>query len=159
MGRQTGGRFKREAIYVHLWLIHVEVWQKTTTFCKAIILQLKNKYFKRIQFVLMAGFSLAFPYILCPRWLSYWPRPTPDSLLIKLNLWTLKFAFHMIFTCHKILFLWFPFLNHWNMKKLFSACGTCRKTGGMPDWAPACGMLCCFRGSFKIHVLNNVTKF
>ena len=25
------------------WLIHVEVWQKTTKFCKATILQLKNK--------------------------------------------------------------------------------------------------------------------
>ena len=25
------------------WLIHVEVWQKTTKFCKAIILQFKNK--------------------------------------------------------------------------------------------------------------------
>ena len=36
-------RFKREGIYVHLWLIHVEVWQKTTKFCKAIILQLKKK--------------------------------------------------------------------------------------------------------------------
>ena len=30
--------------YVHLWLIHDDVWQKTTKFCKAIILQLKNKY-------------------------------------------------------------------------------------------------------------------
>ena len=25
MGRQMGGRFKREGIYVYLWLIHVEV--------------------------------------------------------------------------------------------------------------------------------------
>ena len=25
MGRETGGRFKREGIYVYLWLIHVEV--------------------------------------------------------------------------------------------------------------------------------------
>ena len=24
-GREMGGRFKREAIYVYLWLIHVEV--------------------------------------------------------------------------------------------------------------------------------------
>ena len=46
MGRmewEMGERFKNEGIYVHLWLIHVEVWQKTTKFCKAIILQLKNK--------------------------------------------------------------------------------------------------------------------
>ena len=25
MGREIGGRFKREGIYVYLWLIHVEV--------------------------------------------------------------------------------------------------------------------------------------
>ena len=25
---EMGGRFKREGIYVYLWLIHVEVWQK-----------------------------------------------------------------------------------------------------------------------------------
>ena len=25
MGRKVGGRFKREGIYVYLWLIHVEV--------------------------------------------------------------------------------------------------------------------------------------
>ena len=39
MGREMGGRLNREGIYVYLWLIHVEVWQKTTKFCKAIILQ------------------------------------------------------------------------------------------------------------------------
>ena len=45
MGREIGGRFKREGIYIYiyLWLIHVEVWQKTTEFCKAIILQLKKQ--------------------------------------------------------------------------------------------------------------------
>ena len=37
-GRETGWRFKREGIYVYIWVIHVEVWQKTK-FCKAIILQ------------------------------------------------------------------------------------------------------------------------
>ena len=37
------GRFKREGLYVYLWLIHVHVWQKPTQHCKAIILQLKIK--------------------------------------------------------------------------------------------------------------------
>ena len=41
-----GGMVKREGTYAHLWLIRAEVWQKTTEFCKAIILQLKKK--KRI---------------------------------------------------------------------------------------------------------------
>ena len=51
MGREVGGKFKREDTYVYLWLIHVDVWQKPTKYCKAIILQLKmNKfnYFKKI---------------------------------------------------------------------------------------------------------------
>ena len=42
IGKEMGGRFNREGIYVHLWLIDVKVWQKTAKFCKAIILQLKN---------------------------------------------------------------------------------------------------------------------
>ena len=36
MGREMGEGFRREGIYVYIWLIHVEVGQKTT---KAIILQ------------------------------------------------------------------------------------------------------------------------
>ena len=47
MGREMGGRFKRERTYVYLWLIYVDVWQKTTQFYKAIILQLKNKFIKK----------------------------------------------------------------------------------------------------------------
>ena len=41
MGREAGGRFKREGTDVYLWLIHANVSQKIK-FCKAIILQLKN---------------------------------------------------------------------------------------------------------------------
>ena len=39
MGKEMGGRFKRKGIYVYLWLIHVEVWQKTIKFYKETILQ------------------------------------------------------------------------------------------------------------------------
>ena len=42
MGREMGGRFRREGIWIYLWLILADVWQKTTQFCKAIILQLKE---------------------------------------------------------------------------------------------------------------------
>ena len=39
--RMGGGReFKREGTYVHLWLLHVDVWQKSNHCCKAIINQL-----------------------------------------------------------------------------------------------------------------------
>ena len=37
------GRFKRERIYLSLWLIHVVVQQKLTQHCNATTLQLKNK--------------------------------------------------------------------------------------------------------------------
>ena len=42
-----GGWFKREGTYVCLWLIHVDVGQKPTKFCKAIFLRLKNKLKKK----------------------------------------------------------------------------------------------------------------
>ena len=33
--------------HVYLWLIHVDVWQKPTQYCKVIIFQLKiNKFLK-----------------------------------------------------------------------------------------------------------------
>ena len=48
MGWEVGGRFKKEGTYIYLWLIHVNIWQKPTQYCKAIILQLKiNQFFKK----------------------------------------------------------------------------------------------------------------
>ena len=62
MGQEMGGRLQREGIYAYLWLTHVEVWQKTTKFYKAIILQLKNKLIKRNT----TGIEDI------PRWLRWW---------------------------------------------------------------------------------------
>ena len=47
MGREVGGVFG--GTHVHLWLIHVNVWQKPLQYCKVISLQLKeiNKNFKK----------------------------------------------------------------------------------------------------------------
>ena len=36
---EVRGTFKGEAAYI--WLIHADVWQKPTQYCKAIIFQLK----------------------------------------------------------------------------------------------------------------------
>ena len=70
MGRQMGGRFKRERSYVYLWLIHVEVWQKTTKFYKAIILQLKNKklanFFKKKKKILPGEISVTSDLQMIP---------------------------------------------------------------------------------------------
>ena len=44
-GVGVGGRFKREGmyIYIYLWLIPTVRWQKPAQHCKAIILRLKKK--------------------------------------------------------------------------------------------------------------------
>ena len=54
MGWEVGGRFKKEGTYVYLWLIHVDVWQKRTQYCKAIILLLKiNNFFKKEKSIII----------------------------------------------------------------------------------------------------------
>ena len=40
--RGVGGRFKSEGTNVYLWLIHIDIRQKPTQYCKAIIFQLKQ---------------------------------------------------------------------------------------------------------------------
>ena len=53
-----GGRFKEEGTYMYLWMIHVDVWQKATQHCKAIILQLKiNKLKKYFTYTLNIGYA------------------------------------------------------------------------------------------------------
>ena len=39
--KHIGGKFRKTGTFVYLWLIHVDVWQKSTQCFKAIILQLK----------------------------------------------------------------------------------------------------------------------
>ena len=36
-----GGREVQEGGDIYLWLIHADLWQKPTQYCKAIVLQLK----------------------------------------------------------------------------------------------------------------------
>ena len=38
-GEEGSRRFRREGVYVHVWLIHVVIQQKLMQHCKAIILQ------------------------------------------------------------------------------------------------------------------------
>ena len=48
MGKEKGGRLKRERIYVHLWLIHIGLTENNK-FCKAIIPQLKKIIFFKVK--------------------------------------------------------------------------------------------------------------
>ena len=47
IGWDVGGKFKRKGTYVYLWLTHVNVWQKPTQYCEALILQLKISKLKK----------------------------------------------------------------------------------------------------------------
>ena len=38
---EGGGGFRMGGTHEYLWLIHVDVWQKSSHYCKEIILQLK----------------------------------------------------------------------------------------------------------------------
>ena len=40
-GEGVGGRFKREGVYVYLWLIHLDARQRPIQYCKSMILLLK----------------------------------------------------------------------------------------------------------------------
>ena len=57
-GVGVGRRFKREEIYVYLWLIHIVVQQKLTQHCKAIILQLKINFKKDLTVTAPFTFSV-----------------------------------------------------------------------------------------------------
>ena len=62
-----GGRFKRCRAYVYIWLIHVDIWQKPTQYCKTIIPQFKiNKFVKKEVFWFHQFFVLQYkegPYL------------------------------------------------------------------------------------------------
>jgi len=65
----VGERFKRERTFVFLWLIHGDVWQKSTEYCKAIILQLKIFLKNRfstifIMYSMINGLSSLCPYLI-----------------------------------------------------------------------------------------------
>ena len=40
MGREVGGRIRREGTHVCLWQIHADIWQRPSQYCKVIIFQL-----------------------------------------------------------------------------------------------------------------------
>ena len=51
-------------IYIYLWLIHVDVWQKPTQYCKAIIFQLKINKLKLKKRTRISRDGLVQPLIL-----------------------------------------------------------------------------------------------
>ena len=79
-GWEVEERFKREGIYVYLWLTHVDIWKKSTQYCKVAIPNLKKLNFKKknswVQTMLLMDSIL-------PRWLKF---------LLTATQWTLVWA-------------------------------------------------------------------
>ena len=48
-GVEGRGETPEGGAYVYLWLTHVDVWQKPTQYCKAIIIQLKKIDLNKIK--------------------------------------------------------------------------------------------------------------
>ena len=61
MWRNMGWKFKREGTHVYLWLIDVDIWQKPTKFCKAIILQLKTKKILKTTSITLQAYQNVVP--------------------------------------------------------------------------------------------------
>ena len=81
-GWEVAESFKKEGTYVYLWLFHVNVWQKPTQYCKAIILQLKINLKRQKIKNKIRGNRKVLNHMgkQCPRW-----HPV---LLAGRNLWT-----------------------------------------------------------------------
>ena len=67
-----GGRFKRQGVYVCLRMTHVDVWQKPTHDCKAIILQLKIYFFKGVH--VSFKWTTVWDWMIKLRWGVWWQR-------------------------------------------------------------------------------------
>ena len=81
-GMVSGRRSQRLGAYVCLWLVHIDVWQKPTQYCKAIILHLKINKFKKKDFRKFT-FPLGGP-VRKHRWLLTESYPTS---------WNCRFSF------------------------------------------------------------------
>ena len=71
-GGRWEGRSRRRGhtyrTYTYLWLIHVDMWQKPSQYCKAIVLQLNIKKFKRYIYL----YICTFMYYKMDSWTYSW---------------------------------------------------------------------------------------
>ena len=49
VSQKENDKYCRKGTYVYLWLSHIDVWQQSTQYCKAIILQLKIIFLKDVH--------------------------------------------------------------------------------------------------------------
>ena len=53
-----GGMFNREGIYLYLWLIHVDIWKKSTEYLESNYPPIKNKLKTKTKFLIYKYFQI-----------------------------------------------------------------------------------------------------
>lgn len=83
MGWEVGGRLRRKGIYIHLWLIHADVWQKPTQCCNYP--SIKNKFKKKKKLN---------DKIIC----RYTKSLLNDHIVIRYTSWFKKRDYHLVYS-------------------------------------------------------------
>ena len=123
MGREMGGRFKTE---VYLWLIHVEVWQKTPNFSNFPL----AVYFKyglvSFHVTLSIHLPLSFPLPISIRLSSMsvihcCPENKLFSTIFQLSSFNVPFSLFILVVCQRICFIYLSFyvLDKYGMTSIF----------------------------------------
>ena len=76
-----GGMFNREGIYLYLWLIHVDIWKKSTEYLESNYPPIKNKLKTKTKI-------LIYKYFQIKKFFKKNPGPVgPHSLLQSSSAW------------------------------------------------------------------------
>ena len=87
--KRIGREYKKAQSYAYLWLIHVDVWQKPTQYCKEIILQLKinkfnlkkkrlsHEYYQARAFLRATLHGVPYIYVSVKKQTRLWPQNGP----------------------------------------------------------------------------------
>ena len=119
MGWEVGGRSKSEEIYIYLWLIHADIWQKPVQYYKAITCRLKVNIFLKKRNIYLGLPTKFFELGFFFNWVEwavckFWRLISCQLLCLQMFSFILKAAFQFVdgfLCCAKAFkFNWVPFV-------------------------------------------------